>query len=278
MANEQITKTPVAETVVTTPVTETVQTPVTAETPVSVTETSTVETPIAETKVESTPVADAAKPAETLIGDGLDKTKEPTIETKVETPPVEGEKAPTTESKEGQSDEPASPPKYDAFKLPDDVKLEDDRVKGFTDILGELELKSKGVDHALFQEFGQKAVDYHINEVKRVVEDLTKSYQTAWEQQKTSWKDTFLKDPEIGGNRFQTTVDSALTFIRTHGGSAEQQTEFRNLMESSGLGNHPAMIRLLANAGRAMQEGKPLAATKPASAPKSKTQTLYGKG
>lgn len=239
-----------------------------------------VETPLV-APVEAVVAPEAPKPASTALGEALDAaplpeapkapaTEIPKAEEGVK-PPVEGE--PKTE---GQSEEPAPLPVYEAFKVPEGVTLDNERVKNFTGILADLETKSKA-DHALVQEFGQKAVDFHVSELQKTVEDYTQSLQTYWEKQKTDWKDAFLKDPEIGGNRFQTTVDSARTFIRTHGGTADQQTEFRNLMETSGLGNHPAMIRLLANAGQTMSEGRPLAATKPVQQVRSKTQTLYGK-
>jgi hypothetical protein len=275
MADEPTVVAPVAPVAPVTPVTE-------AAAPVVV---ETVAPVVAE--AAPAPVAEAAKPVEapvTVLAEGLDKKpaaeapKAPVEEApkteEAAKPPVE--EAKKTESGD-QSAEPASSPVYDAFKVPDDIQLDNERVQKFTELLGEFEGKTKA-EHAMVQEFGQKAVDFHIGEIKKAVESVTKLYQETWDRQKIEWKDTFLKDPEIGGNRFQTTVDSALTFIRTHGGTAEQQTEFRNLMEASGLGNHPAMIRLLANAGRAMQEGRPLAAQTPVSPPKSKTQTLYGNG
>jgi len=250
---------------------------VTPETPV-ITET-TVEQPVVET-VET-------PKSETVLGEALDATQE---EASVETPTEQAEKPEEVKSEEtpekveaseeqknegGQSEETAPPPKYDPWVLPEDIKLDEERIGEFSNLLAELETSGKAT-HEAVQAFGQKAVEFHINEVKKTVEQLTDYYQKTWEKQKTDWKESFLKDPDIGGNRFQTTVDSALTFIRTHGGTPEQQKEFRSLMETSGLGNHPAMIRLLANAGRAMSEGRPIAATKPVSQSKSKTATLYG--
>jgi hypothetical protein len=225
-----------------------------------------VETPA---PVETAP-SEASKPAETILGEAPKPAQEA-----------------VTNQEGGQSVEPAPPPSeevvqetvlptYDPFTLPEGVSLQDDRVKEFHSLLAGLETEGK-LPHDLAQQFGQKAVDFHINEVKRVAEDLTTLYQTTWEKQKTSWKDEFLADPVLGGNRFQTTVDAANDFIRTHGGTAEEQAEFRQLMESSGLGNHKVMIRILASAASNLQEAQPLAATKPVSAPKSKTQTLYGK-
>lgn len=238
-----------------------------------VVETPPVVAPVETPAIVETPKVEPAK-VETLLADALDKNP---VEVKpadgeVKVPPVEGDQSKTESN---QSDEPAPLPVYDTFTVPEGVTLDDERVKKFTEILGDLETKSKA-EHALVQEFGQKAVDFHVSEVKKAVDDVNTYIKTAWERQKTEWKDSFLSDPDIGGNRFQTTVDSARTFIRTHGGNADQQAEFRNLMETSGLGNHPAMIRLLANAGRAMSEGQPLAAVKPVSQSKSKTQTLYG--
>lgn len=222
------------------------------------------------------PVIPVTEPV-TVLATEIDKTTPKPVEP---TPaPVEIQEQvldSTKKTVEGQSDEPAPPPKYEPFVTPDDIKLDDQRVGEFTNILSELEIKGKA-DHTLIQEFGQKAVDFHIKEVRNILENRNKQQLADWEKTKTGWKDQFLADPEIGGNRFQTTIDSALTFLRTHGGTQEQQAEFRNLMETSGLGNHPAMIRLLAKAGAAMSEGTPLAATRPVPQLKSKTETMYGK-
>lgn len=245
---------------------------VVAETPVTpvVTETAPVVTPPVEAVVEApkaeptSVLGDALKPAETPVPDAAKP---------VETPKVEGQE---TNTPEGQSEEPAPPPVYEPFTLPEGFEQDGEKLKTFTDILGSLELDTKA-DHAKLQEFGQKAIDLYTNEVKSAVDNLNKYYETTWERQKNEWKESFLKDPEIGGNRFQTTVNSALSFIKTHGGTEEQQAEFRTLMNTSGLGNHPVMIRLLAKAGQAMSEGRPLAANKPVSPPKSKVTAMYGK-
>lgn len=235
-------------------------------------------TPVVEAVVEQ-PVVEAPKPVETVIGEAMKPVEPPKAPEgekpaeSAEAPKADGEQKVT----EGQSDEPAPLPSYEPFTLPENVKLDDARLGDFTKILGEFETTTKA-DHAEVQKFGQNAVDFHIAEVTKAVTNVEKTYQTLWEKQKTDWRDQLMKDPEIGGNRFQTTVDAALKFIRTHGGNEEQQASFRTLMDTSGLGNHPAMVRLLANAGVAMSEGKPLAASIPApNAPKSKVEAMYGK-
>lgn len=224
---------------------------------------------------EAAPVAPAEPlvekaPLETLLAEPVKTPVAPVAEVAPVVAPV------VTENTEGgQTEEPAPPPVYEPFVVPENTKLDDTKVSEFTKLLSGLELDGKA-DHATVQQFGQKAVDFHIAEVNRIVEADRKALQDTWTKQKQDWKDSFLKDPDIGGNRWETTVTAARNFISNHGGTSEQQAEFRTLMEATGLGNHPAVIRLLANAYRDLSEGTPLAATRPTPGPKSKTKTMYG--
>lgn len=217
------------------------------------------------------PVAPVVVAPTTVLGDALKPAETPKAPVAAEAAPVEPTKP------EGQSAEPAPPPVFDTFKLPEGITFDAERVGKFASILGEYETSAKA-DHAKVQELGQKLVDYHLATVQEGQERLRQSIRAADDKQKLDWKEQFLNNPDFGGNRFQTTVDSALTFIRTHGGTDAEQSEFRALMDSSGLGNNLVMIRLLARAGGAMSEGRPLAATVPPSVPKSKTEVMYGKG
>lgn len=253
------------------PPVETNTSPIVSPTPVEAPVAPVIET-VAPTPAPVVEVApEAPKAPETVLGEALKPAEAPKPAV---TDPTEA-KPEVKETEGGQSDEPAPPPKYEPFSLPEGITLDDGKLGEFTGLLAELETSGKA-SHEAVQAFGQKAVEFYVNEAKSIVDNVTKLYQTTWDKQKVTWKEQFLADPEIGGNRFQTTVDSALTFIRTHGGTTEQQQEFRTLMESSGLGNHPTMIRLLANAGKSMSEGTPLVATTPVSAPKSKITTMYG--
>ncbi len=239
----------------------------------------------------SAPVVESEAPSAessptTALGADLDKKEITPEEQNAQT--VE-----TQEEEATQSDEPAPLPTYEAFTLPDDVKFEDEKLSEFTGILAEIEL-AKG-DHAKMQETGQKLLDRHIAEVKNTVDRLNQYYVDTWEKQKTDWKDAFENDPEIGGNRKDTTVKAAVAAL-TEGASLSddkavresQQKEVRDLMESTGLGNHPALIRTFNNLNtiisdlRAKYESengvRPLPASKPESQSRSKVQTRYGGG
>lgn len=231
----------------------------------------------------STPTPGAAeKPAEpaaptTILGAEPPKAEvKPGEKPATETKPAEGDKPAGDKPKEegSQSAEPAPLPAYEEFKLPEGVTLKPELVGDFTKLLGEFENGVK--DHASMQDFGQKLVDKHVALVKEGVEKLHAAYQQTWEKQKTDWLQEFKDDPELGGNRQDTTVSAALKFISTHGGNETEQAEFRQLMEKTGLGNNKVMIRLLAKASKNMAEGRMNPAQTPIKEKQSKTQTLYG--
>src|SRR6185312_11366885 len=205
---ESIPNTPTPEpTIVSAPV-ESIQTPV-----------ETVETPTVEPVEAPVEVKEAPKEATTLIAKELDRTEEKAPEALIEVP--EPEKI-SEESVEEAPVEPVEiiPPTYEAFTLPEGVEVDSDRMGEFTGILADLETKSKA-GHEFVQEFGQKAVDFHVAELQRAIESLNKTQLESWEKTVTDWREATVADPEIGGNRIQTTLDSANKFIRTHGGTPD---------------------------------------------------------
>lgn len=230
------------------------------------------------------PVAEAAPIAEPVIAPEPAKPEATTV-LGAEPKPAVDPAAPTaaepepTPAKEGSPSDEAPLPTYEPFTMPEGATVDEAKLGDFTKSLGTLEqliTANPAEAHANMQKFGQDLIERHVQQVQNVAQRIEEAYTATWDKQKSDWKQAFVSDPEIGGNRQATTVNAALDFIRTHGGTAEQQTEFRNLMESTGIGNHPAMIRLLAKANMAMSEGKPLPAHKPVPVVKSKTQTLYG--
>lgn len=219
------------------------------------------EPPKPETKADAKPEdkkteikTDDKKPA-----DGAEKTQ------------PEGEK----KAEGDQSDEPAPLPTYE-LTFPEGVTFDQEKLGTFTKEIGEFEKLTKA-DHAEVQKFAQQLVDRHISEVKETVERATKVAQEYWEKKSQEWRESFEKDPEIGGNRRDTTISAVHQFIRKFGGTEDQQKEIYNLLDTSRLGNHPAMLRLLSTANVAKQEGRPVPATTPVPAKKSITQRMYGK-
>lgn len=188
---------------------------------------------------------------------------------KVEEKPVE-KKADEKPAEVKTEEKAVETPKYE-LKLPEGVTVDDAKMGDFTKMLGDFEVSSK-VSHDEMQKLGQQMVERHIEELQR----YTKSLTDAWNKQASDWKDSFLKAPEFA-NRTDTVLRAAKDAINIYGGDSKQQQEFFDLMESSKVGNHPAMIRLLSNIMVAKAEPRPLAAPQIASAtPMSKYQKMYG--
>lgn len=223
----------------------------------------------------------AAAAPTTVLGAEPAKTDAPKLDAPIpEIPKSEGEKP----AEGSQSAEPAPLPTYESFTMPEGVTPDGTQLGEFTKMLGEYELISKA-DHAATQKLGQDLLNRHIADVKETVQRVTDGYVAAWNKQETDWLDAFKADPEIGGNRVNTTMKSVQEAVGKYAGTAEHTEEFRNFMETTKVGNNPALIRLINNMNGKIEgllnkyereSSKPVPAMKAPSPPVSKIQKRYG--
>lgn len=205
---------------------------------------------------EPTPAPE--KPAEaTLIGEEPPK---PAEETKPADTPKEGDK-PAEQPKEeaSQSVETAPLPTYEAFTLPEGFQIDEKELGELTKTLGEFEIETKA-DHAKVQGLAQRLIDKHTAIVTDTLQRVHDYNTGVWDKQSSDWKEAFEKDPELGGNRRDTTLKSANALIDAYGGNEAQRKEFRSLLKDTRIGNAPALLRLLAKAGQELAEGRPVPA------------------
>ncbi len=257
--------------------------------------------PVVETPSAPAP-AEAPKPAETPAEKPADApaTPEPaaakpsTVLGKTpEAPKVAGEKPAETPAAEtpastdegGQSADAASLPTYEPYTLPEGLSFDQERLVDFNKQLGEFQVDTKA-EQAKVQAFGQKLVERHIAEVQAAITRVAENYSKQWEKQTNDWFESFKNDPEIGGNKFETTQNSVLEAVGKYAGNEAQLTEFKGFMNNTGVGNNPGIIRLIHNMNSEIEglkkkyeseDGvKPLAATKPVSEKKGFLQGMYG--
>ena len=204
--------------------------------------------------------------------------KEVTPEAPKESADKSAEKQPEGEKKDeaSQSDEPAPLPTYEPWKLPENMTVDQSKLDEVTKMFAEFERDTK-TDHALVQKFGQQIIDRHIENVQAAISKLTEAYQESWKQQTKDWYDAFAKDPEIGGPKKEVSAAAANEFIRRHGGTSEQQASLRQILEKTGLGNHPDIIRTFAKATSNLAEPKMIPAGSPPAAPTTRKTRFYGK-
>tara|TARA_R100000541_G_scaffold18999_1_gene28935 strand:+ start:2698 stop:3321 length:624 start_codon:yes stop_codon:yes gene_type:complete len=146
-----------------------------------------------------------------------------------------------TESKASDAVEPegkeeaevaSAPESYEVFDLPDDFDMNEDT-------LGEYHTFAK--ENNLTQEQAQRGVD--------MVAQMKQAEMNQWVEQQKSWVDTAKQDAEYGGDKFEENIAVAVKARDSFGTS-----EFNEMLDSSGLGNHPEMIRFLNRVGKAISE------------------------
>lgn len=237
---------------------------------------------IAETPVPAVAEAPAAPEApavpEAAIGASLLSGAEGKKPAEAEAPKPEGNEG-AAAAKEGEEPAKAAegeapkpePITFEPFTAPEGFDLKEEAVKQFTEILGDPNLSA--------QERGQKLVDMYAAEVKGVHENYAQQQIDTWRQLNDQWKEELRADPELGGNRVNTTLSIAKAVIEEFGGSKEQQAALLSHVDNNGMGNYAGFVRLLHNIGTALNvlEDKIIAAPSSSpSTPKSKAERWYG--
>lgn len=135
---------------------------------------------------------------------------------------------------EKKDEKPVVPEKYE-FKAPEGVEqLDPQALAVFEPIAKEL---------GLSQEQAQKLVD--------IYPQIQQQQAEAWSKQVTDWGDQVKADKEIGGDKLTASVGQAQKALDQFGTPA-----LREYLESSGLGNHPELVRAFAKVGKMMSEDK----------------------
>jgi hypothetical protein len=129
--------------------------------------------------------------------------------------------------------EPVVPESYD-LKMPEGVQLDSAAAEEFTTIAKELKLD---------QAAAQKLADIGAKMATRQAEAHAQLVETWTEQVKT--------DKEIGGDKLDENLGVARKAIDTFG-----SPELKELLNSTGLGNHPEFVKLAFKVGKAISEDR----------------------
>lgn len=133
-------------------------------------------------------------------------------------------------------DEDKSDDEYGELKLPEGVELDKEAMTEFKGVAKELELSKEGA---------QKLVDLQAKLMTKAGESMTE----AWSKIQTEWREKAQADKEYGGKAFKENVGLAQKAIKTFGSK-----EFSEALESTGMGNHPELIRFLVKVGKEISE------------------------
>lgn len=142
---------------------------------------------------------------------------------------------------------------YSDFTVPDGFEAPNEDFLALTKTLG------------LNQESVQKVVDYYTGKfIPSIQQAYDESQKQAVEKRNAEWAAKSTKDIGKEG------IDRARLAIKQFGG--KDLTDFLN---TSGLGNHPVLVKLFADIGEKMSEST-LITGKSASEPPSRAEVLFG--
>lgn len=136
-----------------------------------------------------------------------------------------------SEDKGAQGDKPQTPESYE-FKMPEGVDLDTAAADEFSAIAKELKLSQADAQRVadVAVKMQQKQAEAHVEMVK-------------------GWADSCKTDKEFGGDNLQQNLSVARKAIDTFG-----SPELKALLNKTGMGNHPEVVRFAFKAGKAISE------------------------
>lgn len=151
---------------------------------------------------------------------------------------------PPTEIKPPEGKVEGAPEKYEAFKAPEGVTFDEATITAASTLFKEL---------GLTQEGAQKLVDFQAAQAKTQAEAPYKAYDTMRE----GWQNEVKADKEIGHilPKVKETIGRALDTL----GDPALVTSFKDAMNLTGAGDHPAFVKAFYKFASAVVEGKHVA-------------------
>ncbi len=156
--------------------------------------------------------------------------------------PAEGDKP--AEAAKPEEKPQGAPEEYADFILPEGTKANPDAIA---------ELKAFAKEKNLSQEDAQKLVDLGVKNSQSTVEALNAQI----EQVRKDWVESSRTDKEFGGDKLDENRAVAKRALDAFG-----TPELSTLLEQSGLGDHPEVIRAFFRVGKAISEDRLVTGTK----------------
>ncbi|WP_095110434.1 peptidase [Pseudomonas sp. Irchel 3E20] len=152
-----------------------------------------------------------------------------------------------------------APEAYTDFTLADGVEMDAGTLDSFKGLAKELNIS---------QESAQKLIDLQSALATKQVEDM----QAAVVKQSQDWAAEVKSDPELGGANYDKSVASAVKVIQAFG-----DPQLSELLNASGLGNHPALFKFCHRISGAISEDKfVLPGSQTGAERKSNEEVFYG--
>jgi len=141
------------------------------------------------------------------------------------------------ETSKAETEKPVVPEKYD-LKLPEGALVDKSRVEEISNLAREKGLSNEQAQDLLTRE-NDAVVKYH------------NAQQDHVNKMREDWRKQVVEDKELGGDNLNKNVELAHRALKEFGSDALKQQ-----LESTGLGNHPELVRMLSKVGRLIGDDK----------------------
>jgi hypothetical protein len=151
---------------------------------------------------------------------------------------TQGQQAEGTKTEGGQQQQEKKPegaPESYEFKAPEGTQFDDAVIGAFSEVAKELNLS---------QDQAQKVLD-------KMAPVIAARQLEQFQAARTEWAEAAKTDKEFGGENLAENLGTAKKALDTFA-----TPELRALLEESGLGNHPEVIRVFYRAGKAISEDR----------------------
>ena len=139
----------------------------------------------------------------------------------------------TSEEQSAEAVKQSAPEQYEEFKSPEGVTLDSQALENFSEVARELNLS---------QDDAQKVID-------KMAPAMAARNEEVMTQLREQWLSDTSSDKEFGGEKLNENLGMAKKALDTFG-----SPELTQLLNETGLGNHPEVIRVFYRAGKAISE------------------------
>jgi hypothetical protein len=148
-----------------------------------------------------------------------------------------------------------APEKYEPFTAPEGAALDAGVITAFEEAARELDLP---------QDKAQQLID-------KMAPAMAARQAEQMEQLRTDWAAQSTSDKEFGGDKLQENLGYARKALDTFA-----TPELKTILDQTGMGNHPELVRFMVRAGKAISEDKIVTGGAPATANRTAAEVLYG--
>ena len=156
-----------------------------------------------------------------------------------------------------EDDKPEGAPEKYEFQAAEGVELDTEALKDFEPVARELNLTN---DQA------QKLVDAY----PKILAGVQQRQAEAWQAQTEQWAADVKADKEIGGDKLTSNLSAAQRALDQFG-----TPELKEYLNTTGLGNHPDLVKTFVKIGKAMSEDGMVTGSNDGQ--RSAAEVLYGK-